>query len=185
MNEFISINEIESAINTHSDLWIGHCHLTSSKILKSGIITGNLVYGHYHGPIHEDSIFSMDVNPSHGWIELGDDTICDPTRWVFDNVEPYLYMSKKSNADYQKVDLKEITTLSPKKSSDECSLNLIPLDTSNGSFAIRYLLHTDKNFISYIDALWIFHLPSSILTKAIHDFFQSINFLDIIESNKN
>jgi hypothetical protein len=181
MNNPITIKQIEDAINIHSDRWIGHCHFTSSKILQSGIIDGDLIYGTYIGPIHENSIFSTDFRPQHGWIELPDGSICDPTRWVFEDVDPYLYISTNNNLEYQKGDLKSIRSLLQTKLENDSNLKQIALDRSNGSFAIRYILNTDADFISYLDALWIFNLPKSLLTKPIHEFFNSIKISTLID----
>lgn len=61
-------------------------------MLIAGLVPGGKPrYGHYHGPIAEYTMFSGRPIIRHGWIEKPDKTIVDPTRWVFEGVDPYIF----------------------------------------------------------------------------------------------
>ena len=36
----------------------------------------------------------------HGWIVTNEDEVVDPTRWVFENVEPYIFVGIDDHADF-------------------------------------------------------------------------------------
>lgn len=90
----LSVEQVSRAIGRNVDLWPGHCYAIASAMLEAGVVAGRCEYGFYYGPISDRSIFSRRAAASgvrHGWIRLPDNTICDPTRWVFEAVEPYIY----------------------------------------------------------------------------------------------
>jgi len=71
--------------------WAGKCYAIADAMVALGIEEGRAVYGHYHGPIDPESIFSDRVWSNHGWIVQEDGTVVDPTRWVFENGAPYIF----------------------------------------------------------------------------------------------
>lgn len=78
--------------------WAGQCYAVSVALLDFGIIKGYARYGSYTGYIDPESMFYGDCHNDgvsrHGWIELEDGTIVDPTRWVFEHKDPYIYVGK-------------------------------------------------------------------------------------------
>jgi hypothetical protein len=74
--------------------WKGNCFGIASEFVKKGLTKGVAVYGHWLGPIAETSFFGKKRGLpfcQHGWVLMPDKTIVDPTRWVFEDVEPYIY----------------------------------------------------------------------------------------------
>jgi len=70
--------------------------------VKAGLVPGGVaVYGHWHGPRHPESVFHQPSKPfiRHGWIVLPDGQVCDPTRWVFEHVAPYIYIGPSDHYD--------------------------------------------------------------------------------------
>jgi hypothetical protein len=58
------------------------------------------VYGHYLGPVAPGTLFSGRHGfVQHGWVELADGRVLDPTRWAFEGVEPYLYVGVRDHYD--------------------------------------------------------------------------------------
>ncbi len=60
------------------------------------------MYGHYLGEIAPGSIFEQRAAlrlSRHGWIRTTTHII-DVTRWVFENVEPYVFVSELDHPDY-------------------------------------------------------------------------------------
>ncbi len=103
-----TIEEIEDAINISVYDWEGRCHEIASLIIESGLIEGKARYGMFNGEINPNSIFKTRSIARHGWIELEDESIVDPTRWVFECVDPYLYHGDDDEYDIGANDLKEV-----------------------------------------------------------------------------
>jgi len=76
--------------------WPGKCHQIARLLLKHNIVKGTLCYGHYHGYIHPNSPFGGRSFTHHGWIESAG-LVIDPTRWVFDQAAPYIYIGPKTD----------------------------------------------------------------------------------------
>ncbi len=79
--------------------WKGHCHEIACALVKHGFVPGVAVYGHYRGPIHDDTIFAK-YKPlgfcRHGWIITEGNRIVDPTRWCFEKpgTKPYIHATR-------------------------------------------------------------------------------------------
>ena len=93
---------IGRALKWPPEQWKGQCYGVAKKMVDAGLAPGGTaVYGHYTGPIAPTSLFA-DRRAlgfcQHGWILMvADGSVVDPTRWVFEDVEPYIYRGK---ADY-------------------------------------------------------------------------------------
>lgn len=79
--------------------WAGNCYAVSCAMLERGVVRGRAVYGIYWGPVDESSMFYGKQVVRHGWIECDDGALVDPTRWVFESAEPYIYVGRLSE-DY-------------------------------------------------------------------------------------
>jgi hypothetical protein len=75
--------------------WMGDCYTIARLVIDHGLVRGVARYGAYMGEIAPGSMFAdrADVpgGVNHGWVELKDGRVVDPTRWVFEDVEPYIY----------------------------------------------------------------------------------------------
>lgn len=81
--------------------WPGNCYGVACAVLNAGLVEGRPVYGHYLGRIAAGSIFEGKPLVHHGWIETTDGKVIDPTRWVFECAEPYLFQVEAKHAsDY-------------------------------------------------------------------------------------
>ena len=85
--------EIEEAIGD-ARTWKARCHEISCA-LKDAFPEhfGKAVtrYGAYDGRVAVTSMFYGRPFIRHGWLEMPDGTIIDPTRWVFEDCKPYIY----------------------------------------------------------------------------------------------
>lgn len=82
--------------------WPGNCYGISCAVARAGIVVGAVRYGHFLGEVSPDCTRFRHDQPfqRHGWIDLADNvSVCDPTRWVFEAVEPYVYIGPKGK-DY-------------------------------------------------------------------------------------
>lgn len=66
----------------------------ASGLLCRGFVDGALVKGFYMGEVNPRSIFYGRRIISHAWIELGEDMIMDPVRWVFEDEPPYVFVGR-------------------------------------------------------------------------------------------
>lgn len=94
--EGLTVMEVADAIQIPTSDWIGNCYLIAHKIVESEIVDGRAVYGHWLGGVATmaPAFASRGRNPfvAHGWIRLPDGRVLDPTRWVFEAADPYLYV---------------------------------------------------------------------------------------------
>jgi hypothetical protein len=93
--------------------WVGRCYEIAAKLLEQNDIEGSvlegrfpegtrLCYGHYVGertsagafPNRHDFPFEQ-----HGWLELPDGRVFDPTGWAFHSSEPAIYTGPADNYD--------------------------------------------------------------------------------------
>lgn len=98
MKEQLNIQEIEVQIDIPIDVWEGNCHGIASAIVKSGMIDGRVERGHWLGDVSAGSTFYKRTIIPHSWIRASDGSIIDPTRWCFEQVEPYIYIGKDEDS---------------------------------------------------------------------------------------
>jgi len=95
----LAVDSIAEVIKIPVDVWPGNCHGIALAIEKAQLFDGaRSAYGFYYGPISRLSIFYGRSMARHGWLHF-DDVIIDPTRWVFEAVNPYIYVGP-DNDDY-------------------------------------------------------------------------------------
>jgi hypothetical protein len=91
-----TLAECEKAIGSKAEQWVARCYEISCAIVAASLVDGEAVYGHWIGDIASGSHFANRGQRlpfvQHGWILLKDGRVLDPTRWVFEDVAPYLYV---------------------------------------------------------------------------------------------
>ena len=86
-----SIADVAAAIGTPVDAWPGKCDHIVHAVLDAGLFPGAKArYGQYAGLVDKKSDLAASPWQQHGWIELQDGTVIDPTRWVFEAADPYI-----------------------------------------------------------------------------------------------
>lgn len=95
----LTVREVEQALELPAKRWKGNCYAIATKILAKGLVEGKAQYGHYHGEIAPGSLFDGGPIVRHGWIKTAEHII-DPTRWVFEDVEPYIAYRPLDDPDY-------------------------------------------------------------------------------------
>jgi hypothetical protein len=96
-----TLAEAEAAIGEPAAQWVSRCYEISYKLVERGLVNGRAVYGHFLGPVAPDTHFYKRSQAlpfiAHGWVELEDGRILDPTRWVFEGAQPYLYVGEDNS----------------------------------------------------------------------------------------
>jgi len=101
--EELTIEQVSKAIDWHPDGWEGNCYAVACQILKAGLVKGRAVYGAWYGGINKSGYWAHRAGTPfvrHGWIELPDGRILDPTRWSFEAVEPYIWIGPGDSREY-------------------------------------------------------------------------------------
>lgn len=93
-----SLATIAASLGEEPASWEDRCYEISCEIVRRKLVRGRAVYGHWLGPVTPRKDRGVPFAP-HGWIQLDDGTVVDPTRWVFEGVAPYLFVGKKSKMD--------------------------------------------------------------------------------------
>lgn len=100
------IEEIAKVINFPVEYWPGNCHGIATAMVEHNLPTGyeniRVVRGHWTGPVDSKSIFyqkSKKTVVPHSWISLGNNIICDPTRFAFENKDPYIFIGSTYQYD--------------------------------------------------------------------------------------
>ena len=88
-------HEVAHRIKQPTRNWPGNCSAVAAQCYLHGLVPRRslVCYGLYHGSIHPDSIFAGRGVCHHGWVELPDGRIYDPTRWTFTCEQPYVWIS--------------------------------------------------------------------------------------------
>lgn len=95
--ENLTIDIIAKAIRVKTKDFHGNCYAIACKVVESGIVRGRAVYGHWFGEVAKTGYWAKRRDQPfqrHGWVELEDGRILDPTRWSFEDKEPYLYLAE-------------------------------------------------------------------------------------------
>lgn len=98
----LDIHKVADDIDFPIKDWPGKCYQVACALVDGGIVDGDAIYGHWVGPIHPKApVFGGQNRPftHHGWILMEDGTVVDPTRWVFENAKPYIFIGKPPEDD--------------------------------------------------------------------------------------
>lgn len=160
----LTTGEVAEKINIPVENWAGNCHAIAVAMVNAKVANGRAVYGMYHGPISEDSIFNRKLLfQRHGWIEDGD-TIIDPTRWVFEASNPYVFTTSANNKDYDMGGnrVREMIMREPPEFNEEHEKFKPPAHIV--SIAQVYL-NSEKVEFTFPQLLWLCSIPLHLLGK--------------------
>lgn len=89
----VPIKDVGARMGIVPAAWEGHCYEISSFLVQLGLAPegSQAVYGHWLGDVKPGTLFADRAVIQHGWILCADGSIIDPTRWVFEGVEPYIW----------------------------------------------------------------------------------------------
>jgi hypothetical protein len=161
-------------INIKTDLeW--NCFAVSTvlaDLLKDKGINARAVYGMWRGYCVEKS---MSSDFRHGWVIIDNKIIIDPTRWVFDGVDPKLFRTTTKNIQYDEGMVRfknQFRTPFPAKEKNE---RIIDFNwSSNVLNFFRDITGKDCSSLSVRQALWCCNIPytshGSLLNEVYLEF---------------
>lgn len=100
---FLDATTVADAIQCPLAKWPGQCFAIASQLVKAYRLKGTAVYGMFVGKIDLKSHFGHRQHglTQHGWIRMKSGVLVDPTRWVFEAVKPYIFVTTDTNhSDY-------------------------------------------------------------------------------------
>jgi hypothetical protein len=97
----MNIKKAAKIINIPLEDWPGNCSAIANAFIKNDLVSGKYQYGHYHGFISPESeTFGGRKFTHHAWILRDDGMIVDPTKWVFENEAPYIFVGENDPCIY-------------------------------------------------------------------------------------
>lgn len=183
MNKIPTIKQAEKILKRPAKEWKGHCHTIAMTLLsKCKLISGRCVYGHWLGPVNRKSFFTERRGMpfiQHGWI-VSDKKIIDPTRWVFEGVEPYIFYGKDTDEYYDEGGNKwreaGIINNIPEFDFDEKTFPVV-LDEEVHDFISELLCDEYRKELSLSQMFWLANLSPETLgsfCKKIYTWFDNI-----------
>lgn len=176
----LDVNSVSETIGMPIENWRGKCHEVAGLLLKHRVVRGKLRYGHWTGPVVEGSKFDYYPNGlvRHGWIELADGTIVDPTRFDFEQKPPYIYVGENDYYDAGG-NLERLAKITPAPKFDPANKLLVLqiLDNPTASFLISNLQRPIRNrqlVITILQAFWLANLPLQVLGKNAKTIYTSL-----------
>ena len=160
----LTTGEVAEKINVPVEKWPGNCYSIAVAIVKANVVKGRAVYGMYHGPVSADSIFNHEhLFQRHGWIE-DEDTIIDPTRWVFEASTPYIFTTAKANKDYdmggnrvREMIMREPPEFNEKDKKFKAPAHIVSI--------AQIYLNSEKVEFTFPQLLWLCSIPLHLLGK--------------------
>lgn len=167
--------EVSAKIGIPLNEWEGNCYGIACQMLVHDVLEGRPCYGHYHGEIAPNTLFSDRPIVQHGWIETKDGYIVDPTRWVFENVSPYIFTKKKSLAkEYDEGGQRLLKlTMLPIPDHDS-SKTVCSIDDEKMAFLISSMLKRKniQNNLTMMECHWLGKQPLDILGDNAKNLYQ-------------
>lgn len=171
-----SIAECVARIGVPIEKWAGNCHGIASDFLAAGLPnafeTGRLVRGHWRGKVAAGTLFDhgSDFVP-HSWISLGPHIVCDPTRFVFEGVDPYVYIGPDTHYDPagQMLRLEHYAARPCPPAGPDEPLYKIQIDMD-----VARALDLSSTSLTKKQIFWIANLPLAVLGTAAKDVLGAI-----------
>ncbi len=105
-----TMTDIAATIDIPLENWPGKCWAIATECVAHDIVKGTVEYGMFQGEIAATSFFRGRPLSRHGWVRLPDGQVWDPTRWVFEDVDPYIYIGSDYDYDFGATQLNQAIT---------------------------------------------------------------------------
>lgn len=175
----IDVEAAGQAIGLPPEQWKGRCFEVASAIVVAGLAPEGArpVYGHYLGEIAPGSFFArMDVGfVQHGWILTMDGRVIDPTRWVFEDVAPYVWEGVPGDEYDRGGNRLRMNMIgeSPDYDPDTVVAGFsVPIESAE--FVFDELLGNDLWEVSFDQLRWLAHLSPEALGEHARPVFEAI-----------
>lgn len=168
--------------------WPGNCYAIALAMVNAGVVPkgARAVYGHYLGKVAKKSMFYARSHVGfcrHGWVLLKDGTVVDPTRWVFECSDPYIFIGRSDEYDEGGNSLRA-ALVRPPPAFDDIPEGMDPKHYVKREVKLRFTKAAEEHVanlfqgllredcvVSNIQLFWIANLPLQMLqphAKAIY-----------------
>ncbi len=166
--------------------WVARCHEVADLVNNGLKLRLYLAYGGYFGDVNPNSPLYRPRAPfsRHGWLETLDDpvTIVDPTRWVFENASPYIYVGPNPlRLGYQEYDLGNDNLRFLQESYKEPPVGrshhkLVPLEVGDADAEqfIRRLFQRPPADLDLLQVAYLANLSRRTLGRHMRPIFRAI-----------
>lgn len=170
--ENLTIKRLEKESRLPAEQWHGKC--TALAAVACRLVGGHEIYGDYLGPVHKDGFWGeRRMLPNHhGWVLLEDGRILDPTRWSFENVEPYIYLDFNDKEYDEGGNVKRGMFRQPCPKPKGPLANLTPSLCAETLF--EHLTQTPFEKMSREQAFWVANLGYDELGFAVAGIYQTL-----------
>lgn len=173
----ITVAEVERLAGLAASEWGGRCSEIADAMHAA--VGGRNARGHWRGPIASGSHFASRRGVGfvqHSWVTLPDGRIVDPTRWVFEGVEPYIYEGPNDYYDRGgNVYRMEQNGEPPTPSADDRPVMLV-MDRAIAEVVADALGDplAALGALSFAQARWLAHLDPASLDLAARPVFAAL-----------
>lgn len=167
--------EVSNQIKVPLEQWEGNCYSISCQMLVHDVVEGRPCYGHYYGHIAKGTLFYDRPIVQHGWIETKDGYIIDPTRWVFEGVEPYIHVGKlKSSKEYDEGGQLLLKMTMPPIPEHDSTKVIVEIKDEKMSFLISSMLKRKdvQKGLTMMECHWLGKQPLAALGENAKDLYQ-------------
>lgn len=158
----MDLYEAERIVGDKANTWPGRCAEIASKLASA--VGGASVYGHWLGPPGEFYAGRSSGFIQHGWIEMPDGSVVDPTRFVFEDMEPYIFEGTDDEGFYDRGGnkLRERRMTTPPEFTEDGEVHTMDF-RDDVLTHVEGLLHHPGPWLTSEQALWLANLPVSVL----------------------
>lgn len=179
--EDVTIAQVEQAADLPAEKWHGQCYGIAC-IVADLLDGGTAVYGHYTGDVDEEGYWRRRAHApfiQHGWVLLSDGRILDPTRWSFENREPYLALITEDDPEFEDYDEGGNDWRSALRSPCPTSTDKPKVTLDVRPETRQYIEHQLPDGIGFEDitmdqVFWLANSPYSELGNLAADLYQAI-----------
>lgn len=165
-----NFRELVEEMGVHVVDWIGNCEGAVRLFMRHFPIKGSIsARGAW---TQGTEAFGDCLRPftQHSWIQLEDERVLDPTRWVFEGVAPYIYVGESDYYDYGTNALNAIIHDIPDTPYNKPGTK--ELDPTDADLLRTYGVRCFGDKVHHDDLWWLSRMPPTGQHKALYEFFE-------------
>lgn len=178
--QYCKRNNLNPSVCNISESWPNNCYAVATALVDLLPLTARTAYGFWYG---------TDVrNPGeelsrHGWALLNG-FVLDPTRWVFEQREPYLFVQKTSKAkeyDEGMTQLREAFEHSSPKRDLSQKQFAFKWDLDETTFLTNLFGESRSwNILTCEECFWIANKPPKRILPIVESFYKQLKGYDLL-----
>jgi len=178
--EELTIEILEAKVGLPADQWHGKCAEIAHHAAEL-VDGGTSAYGHYRGPIDHSGYWKRQGAgfEQHGWVLLEDGRILDPTRFSFENKEPYIHLGDATDEYDEGGDIWRSRMLRPCPSPFGGRVQQLEFITEGEKKVLEAVTSTPFHMITVEQLAWSANLPYEKLGVFVHPVYTVLKKNDL------